>query len=388
MYGASPYGTTTYGAQGKTPTLVALTDGYKANDFANKSFYFGVTDGLWCNSLLTVSGYISLADAITAHDIAISQGTLRNSVIDGIHLADLAGVVYRLASVDSFKASDNVTPIRSQIIVLIDVLLATGLVTSLSQAVYVLASAFAANDVALKVQREALTDSVKINDILQQTIRGYHAMVDAIAATDVAVMHARFTFMLNDSSLFTDNATSKGILKQALRDGVDFVAALDINDGHYLAWVLNTDTRAAWRYSNFGFNSFAQFGDSYLGAMDDGVYVLEGTKDAGADIAMMLRTGVFTFGSASMKMLPEVYMAATRSGDIVLKVIITGEDGIKEDHWYKFDGGPAPSLRQDRVQPDGGLETVTLQFEIINLKGSTIDFDSLHLLPVNLRRRI
>jgi hypothetical protein len=69
-------------------------------------------------------------------------------------------------------------------------------------------------------------------------------------------------------------------------------------------------------------------------------------------------------------------------------VIITGEDGIKEDHWYKFDGGPAPSLRQDRVQPDGGLETVTLQFEIINLKGSTIDFDSLHLLPVNLRRRI
>src|SRR5690606_7467713 len=220
---------------------------------------FLASDGPFYGGGVDVGGYIRVGESFVMSDIAASKATFYNEVVDGFSLKDLCGIVYRLLISDGFSMTDSVEERARKLIAVVDTLLAADLVTSKLSAVYVLASAFAAEDVAARTLREEITDAVVISELLEKALRGYHAIVEPIVMADSATMRARFTIPLVDGVTIADSADSKGILLQAIVDGVGFAAALDIEDGHYYAWVVDAESRAAWKYDNYGFNSMAQF---------------------------------------------------------------------------------------------------------------------------------
>lgn len=344
-------------------------------------------DGLAFAGGVDVGGYIPMTEAVVAGDVATSRALFRNDISDGVWLQDLSIVVHTFITVDGFSAIDSAELRARKLIAVVDALLAADVVTNRLSAVYVLAASFAAEDVAARAVREEITDAVALADLMTESMRAYHALFSGIVLADSVTANARFLIPLSEGVTLSDDVSSSAILLQAIEDGVGFAAALDIEDGHYYAWVLDAESRASWHYDNFGFNSFAAFNDQYLGAMYDGVYVLDGDDDQGAPINATLRTGILTFGTSAIKRPSVMYICAKRSGDLVAKVIITNEDGGTEAHWYALEGGASVAMREDRIEPDGGLESVTLQFELVNVDGADFDIDQMRVLAVALNRR-
>lgn len=409
MSGLAPVGGSPIGASGSPPAappiLVEVIDGYVYADAATRGWrtalidsirgvdilethlMFDVTEGHAYAGAVDVSSYIRITDAMIASDVVTSRGTFRNDVVDGFSLHDAVGIVLKFISVDGFMAIDSVELRARYVIAVVDSLLAADIVTSKLSAVYVLASAFAAEDTAAHVIREDITDSVAIADILANKLKAYHAIFEPIVMADSMQCKARFVIPVVDGFAVADLADSKAIMFNAITEGVAFAAALDVEGGNYYAWVVDAESRAAWHYDNFGFNSFGELGGYYIGAMHDGVYELEGDDDAGVNIDAVLRTGLMNFGTSAIKRPSVMYVCAKRDGDLVAKVFMVAEDGGLESHWYRLEGGPATAIRADRVEPDGGLESVLLQFELINIDGADFDIDEMRVLAVALNRR-
>lgn len=147
-------------------------------------------------------------------------------------------------------------------------------------------------------------------------------------------------------------------------------------------WVVNVDTAAAWRYEGYGFNSFFKRDESYYGVAEDGVYLLEGDDDAGADIDARLDTGRSNFGESKTKTLPSVYLAVASEDAMVLRVEADGQE-----YFYEARSSSA-DLKNHRVDVGRGLEGAHWSFSVLNKDGADFDLASLEFVPIVNKRRI
>lgn len=366
----------------------AAADGLSASDSTFSKITAVSNDSASSLDVVSYSLCALLIERAMAADAVTSSGTFGLSSTSTARAMDAAGIAYLMLSVDLVTAQDSVAEAHRRIVAVADILRATDIASNKLQAVYQIASALAAADVAAFVTRENIDDAAIVGELVAHSLRTYTKIVEAALAADEASVRSRFLILADDGATIVDSGSSTATLLQAVEDGALVLASLVIEDTRYLAWVVNAKTRAAWPYSHFGFTSFAKFGDHYYGAKHDGIFLLEGDSDAGVPIKAMLHTGPFDFGSPNIKRLPMIYVAATRSGELIFKVLITTEKDTQEAHWYRVDGGATTRLRQDRVKPDKGLETMEFEFELVNVAGADFDIDSLKLLPMITSRRI
>ncbi len=79
-------------------------------------------------------------------------------------------------------------------------------------------------------------------------------------------------------------------------------------------WVLTGNGFEPSLYSNFDFNSFAQFRGQYYGAKDDGIYLLSGPDDDGEEIHPGVRIGPTNLGTHNQKRLRTVSIGKQSNG--------------------------------------------------------------------------
>lgn len=226
-----------------------------------------------------------------------------------------------------------------------------------------------------------------------QTLRHIEALVEAIVLEDAAETHARFTLAFEEGVVLNDVATSNARFFYELSEAVLVTARLTLRGDDYVAWAINAESGAPSRYSGFGFNSMAGFEIGgvmrYFGAMDDGIHELGGNTDNGAQIKATVRGALTNFGSSVLKGMPMAYVALSTDGDVVMKFYITDPNtGQRECHWYRLEGRPAPALREDRLKPDKGIESVYWNWELINLDGADFSIDALGFVPLFLSKRV
>lgn len=147
-------------------------------------------------------------------------------------------------------------------------------------------------------------------------------------------------------------------------------------------WVVNVDTAAAWRYQGYGFNSFFKRGERYYGVAEDGVYLLEGGDDAGADIDARLDAGRSNFGESKTKTVPSVYLAVASEDVMVLRVEADGQE-----YFYEARSSSA-ELKNHRVDVGRGLEGAHWSFSVLNKDGADFDLASMEFAPILNKRRI
>jgi hypothetical protein len=88
-----------------------------------------------------------------------------------------------------------------------------------------------------------------------------------------------------------------------LGEGEIMVGAEPVSEGTCDTYVLTGFRNEPSLYSNFNFNSYARHQGKFYGAKEDGVYLLEGEDDAGAEIHPGVRIGPANFGSQRPKRL-------------------------------------------------------------------------------------
>lgn len=193
------------------------------------------------------------------------------------------------------------------------------------------------------------------------------------------------------SQIDTLNITSTAFAHDLMALGVvvsDPTHPLPAADGKAV-WVLNLDTNANTRYENFGYTSFGTHQGRLFGTKDDGVYLLEGDDDNGADILASFALGTTNFAdpkdtkmAGALKRLVAVYLGVASDKTMYLKIVSGGEEFLYISRTNNA------NLMQQRVDPGRGLRSTYYGFEVYNSEGSDFDLESIEFVPVKLSRRI
>jgi len=147
----------------------------------------------------------------------------------------------------------------------------------------------------------------------------------------------------------------------------------------FSSWVVNLQTGAISEYRNWPFTSYAYDG-RHLATAEDGIYVLEGDTDQGADIDALVDLGPRTFGTPNQKRLIAGYLGLRNDADMD---VVLETDATTSTHTMSYAGDLAlRKLLLPRGQV-GNYHRVTLQ----NRDGADFELDSIELIPEVLSRR-
>jgi hypothetical protein len=158
------------------------------------------------------------------------------------------------------------------------------------------------------------------------------------------------------------------------------------------AWLVNPETGASRRYSNYAFTSFAQIAGRYYGAKADGIYLLEGDTDAGTAITASINPGRQNFGSPMRKRMEAAYLtvgttavAAIAASTGAMCLTIADDQANSYDYETRRDD---TVVQQQRIDVGRGLNGNYLSFRLTNVTGCAFELTTLELFGVEATRRL
>lgn len=200
-------------------------------------------------------------------------------------------------------------------------------------------------------------------------VTGLRAIVDSVESHANAISLASSTASLNWTVTEQGVATSFVVLPLSLD-----------------AWIMNTETTAMSRYTGVPVGSVAMIGGLTLGAGDDGLFLMAGATDGGAQIRSSVLTGRLELGSPALKSLGDITLDYVSSGAISVRVLAYSGKGT-EDFTYSLPARIAAAPRAGRVSPGKGLRSRFYQFEFKSKDGASFSVDSvLAQVAVTTRR--
>jgi hypothetical protein len=167
----------------------------------------------------------------------------------------------------------------------------------------------------------------------------------------------------------------------ALLDGI-MITGLYVNpQGTVTTWAVNTRTNAVTEYTNYNFNSFAQFGLRYLAANSSGIFELDGDTDNGVPIQSDIISAFMQMNGSKLSGLKGVYLAVRGGGQYFIKII----QGDGREYVYQAIG--QPGLMTTKVNVGKGLRTRYIAFQLTST-GQDFDLDELTFIPMLSDRRV
>ena len=285
-------------------------------------------------------------------------------------------------SASSWSTASSLSP---WMMALASSLVLTDVVGSWRTAVTVLADALAFTDESDGHWLQIFQDTLSLTDLVQNQITS--TLVDSLILTTTVSNSVSLVLVFDDSLAFTDDLSALRTALMSLSDSVILGGIVNVEDEVYDAWVLNTETLGAWKYSNYPFNSFAQFQGRYYGCTNDGIYEITGDSDSGDDIDMTVRTGLMDFGSTQLKRIPRAYLGFQADGDLLFKTVDTAS-GEKIEKWHRLSTKTANAPTSTRIKLGRGTRARYWQFVIENIDGADVKIDDLRLFPILLKRRV
>ncbi|MGG2100407.1 hypothetical protein [Stenotrophomonas sp. NRRL B-14846] len=307
---------------------------------------------------------------------------------DTLSLEDAAAVVFMLLVEEGIAFSPDIRADSIRLERVIERLLMLGVATSYADALNALVGGLWFGALTEALRTETVTDGLLGSDLVASLQRAAERVVDGMLADAAAFEAGTGVVMVDEQLLVGAAGGATAELAQLLKDGLGFVTRLALDTGEYVAWVMNTESRALSRYTQYPFNSFAKIGGRYYAAAADGLHRLDGDDDDGTPIAARLRLGLSALGTRRLKRLPEAFVGYTATGTLLLHVITVNEQsGQKEAAIYRILERPASSERETRWKLGKGIKAVDFDFVIENVDGADFELAAIDFRPIYLDRR-
>ena len=313
-----------------------------------------------------------LLDTIALGDSAPTVKELIKILSDKIGLFTLLRYSQRLILTDQVKLGAVTYQSAVQLLALMETIRITAGPDWTAEIQKTMAVLLALADKADASTFVSLSETIRVLSTQTVDITYYEKLVAAVAVSLTAVTSLVITAVLKDSLVIGDVPTQITEMLQILRDSIGATVVLSTGDEAYTAWVMDAESKAVWRYDNYPFNSFAQLGDTFLGALPDGIYRLTGDDDAGEPIAWNVRTGLLNFGTQLEKHIDVAYIGYTADGTVGLSVYTTNPAGEKIQYNYVMVGRTANATRENRISVGRGLESVYWAFELAGTENFTL----------------
>jgi hypothetical protein len=207
---------------------------------------------------------------------------------------------------------------------------------------------------------------------------------DVASLLDAPVGHMRVILEAREDVSLQDSLSAFAAYKQLISDSLLSSVYINLGAEQYFGYVLSTHApHPISTYSNFPFNSLAEFNGQYYAAAEDGIYRLfSSDTDQGQPIQATIRTLLFDFIKTNLKSFQTAYLGWTSSGDLYLKLRTTGPTGALTETIYRVESNAS------RVKIGKGLRSRYWQFELVNIDGADFDLDTIEFHPVLLTRRV
>lgn len=154
---------------------------------------------------------------------------------------------------------------------------------------------------------------------------------------------------------------------------------------NFRTWVLNVRKKGLTEYTNFSFNSYAEYRDMVLATGDAGMMKLTTADlDLAAQIDATVRTGAESFGTSYNKRVPRIYAGYAAKGDLHFSTY-TSQDGKRT---YLLPWNNITGVQQRRVPVGRGPKSPYWQFEVSNVEGSDFLLEHLQVYPEKTTRRV
>jgi len=234
-----------------------------------------------------------------------------------------------------------------------------------------------------------ITNSFNVIDTTPAVEYGIAGLViDSAAMTDSIANQFVVGAIVADDFDLTDGNSTKQILQSLLTETAAFVTTFVLDNETYTGVVINTENGARTEYTAYDFNSMCRFNGGHYGAKEDGIHLLDGADDAGADIDAHILTGISDFDIRTNKRIDKAYLGIRNDGNIVLKATITSaDDGLRREYWYEI-SDTSTGIRKTRIKMGKGLKAKYWQFELSNKDGSDFELDVIKLIPITLTRKV
>lgn len=321
------------------PSLYSVGDSWYVPPAMTEGF--GVLNGLTSVGILgsTSIGAIYL-------NCLVSQGWLRSSTDDAYTDANMVGA-WNIPSLFGISSEGQ----RLEVTFLERVFAVTGY------------GAF--NDLVV-----IFSSDLTVSDVYAVTRQAIVSLLDALTA----------------SSLFTPLGNYQVSQLDALGLNSIFTSSIDQAPGPFTSdttvWVFNVDNNGSTQYDNYGFNSFAKRDATYLGAADDGLYLLEGDDDQGRNITAEISLALSRFATPQAKYFPALYLGVTSTGRMLLKANVDGTD------WLFEANNTSSTMANQRIDLGKGLRGSHWRFTILNQDGLDFDLESVEFMPLVSSRRV
>lgn len=407
-----PAGSFAAGASGPAAAgaeAIDLADGLSVAGVIRSNIPAGIAGGVLVShsaaneilpSLVAAALSGATTDGVTLDNL-VARLSARASLEASFHLAaeanvgasimDRVLVAWQLLLEDGVAGIGEALGTVTKIAALADALAATGQAVNNVTAFANLVQAITLEGLIRQGFTPDLTDEATLASATAANARLLAAAADALLAADAGVPMVRISAIAADAVEIASPAEALLRANADLADSVIVYVTLRLGDTDYVGWVLNTDALAASQYRTAPYDSYASFKGKDYGAGPNGIDEFGGTTDDGEPIAWSLRTFLTELSTEKFKRVPDVYIGAKASGQLVVKVItIDPGTGVQTEDWYEVQRAPRSAPGTGRAKVGRGLKSSWWAIELVPVKtGAALDgLNSISLRPVILDRRV
>ena len=344
-------------------------------------------EGLLIGALLSDLPKYGLREGLRLASSGVSHFDGLVRVMDSIELGDALAVILRALLAEGFKFGGTTAANYRAMMAVTDGLRLAGVASSQLEALNVIAVTFAFAELLRAREIEGLTDDLELGDALANAVQMGARLVEGLLVAAPVTPAVVFGAVVREGFKLGSAGTAILTAIELLREGVNFALHLNLDDGQYVAVVINTESKGTTEYQNYPFNSFARLGGRYYGMTPDGIRELEGPDDAGSPIAARFRLAMSRLGVGNLKRMVAAYLGYSSTGDLRLKTITIQPDGVKRADHYRLLAQPG-APREARVKIGQGLRSVYWGFEVEAIDGAAFAIDLIDMQPIVVEQRI
>jgi len=345
-------------------------------------FSAAVSENLEVSTSFALDLYTHILEGINATSSLISSGSFSSSLVDKVTLRDTISVLFPILLSDIITVDDSITELKLRLADIIESLRVNDTPSSRATFNTALALSLVMTDLAERGWRKEILELVDVYDEVVDLFVRSAILIDQIELTMVQSEFFILGALAQEDLTALDDIDLQSILNSELVDQFQFVGAMRA-DGFYNTYSFNPEGYALSTYSNFNFNSIAEFQGQYLMANSEGLYQYGGTTDSLVDIVATLKTTAIDFNTSSKKQVKKMYLGVTNDCSIILKVLVDG----KSSQYYELDSKTV-GLDTQAIKIGKGLVGRYWQFELITKNNSSLELDEIEFIPVEFRRKI
>lgn len=301
----------------------SIKESFTALDVAQPGWKLSISDSVSFNEAI-FSGITVTIDDILIVDAQIKLGSsfYTVAIAEQLDIIDFtkAGKAFNDLVAESLSCSDSLLSVHKKIELIAEVLIHQDSVTSTGVFLLNLNESLKFSDALKRAIREILNESFTLTDSLVNNAVLLSPISDSFSLNDVLVHFTTGKPEIKETLTLADVGSSKLTAFITVDDELFVRAIVNTSAGPHVCWVISTKQNRPSLYSNFDFNSFAAIDNQLYGARDDGIYLLEGSDDAGTAI----NTGVFfdlqDSGVPNVKRVRSVYVGSdSDTGTVQIK---------------------------------------------------------------------